>query len=381
MAATALFMLVWGLQLVRTTWHQVISEFPLLSVGLTYLPAAPGGPPDPALHHRAGVGRRASAHLGDVPRPGRGAGVGHAGRARPPRRLRRAVRDRHARRLRARAGRADRGVWVDIPLEAVMLKMSDGTDDFSLLAIPFFVLAGAIMAEGGMAVRLIDLAKVFVGFIRGGLALVNVLAMTLLGCISGSSVADTSAIGSVMIPADGPAGLPARLLDQRHHLRVDPDAAHSALAQHGDLLDRGRRHGLGGRTCSSPACSPGCCSACASSVWCCGRRTSGASPGSAPVPLRQVPQDRARRRLGADHHRHHHGRHPVAASSRPPNRPRSPASTRSSCTVFVYRDYKLRDLPHLLHRVVKTVAMVMMLIGFSVAFGYMMAHHADPAPR
>ncbi|HEU5322557.1 MAG TPA: TRAP transporter large permease subunit, partial [Methylomirabilota bacterium] len=91
-------------------------------------------------------------------------------------------------------------LWVDIPLEAVMLKMSDGTDDFSLLAIPFFVLAGAIMGEGGMALRLIELAKVFVGFIRGGLALVNVLAMTLMGAISGSSVADTSAIGSVMIP-------------------------------------------------------------------------------------------------------------------------------------------------------------------------------------
>src|SRR5258706_10793718 len=91
-------------------------------------------------------------------------------------------------------------LYVDIPLEAVMLKISDGTDDFALLAIPFFVLAGAIMAEGGMAARLINLAKVFVGFIRGGMAVVNVLASTLFGCISGSSVADTSAIGSVMIP-------------------------------------------------------------------------------------------------------------------------------------------------------------------------------------
>ena len=67
-------------------------------------------------------------------------------------------------------------LYVDIPLEAVMLKVSDGTDDFALLAIPFFVLAGAIMAEGGMATRLVNLAKVFVGFIRGGMAVVNVLA-------------------------------------------------------------------------------------------------------------------------------------------------------------------------------------------------------------
>src|SRR5512132_4071247 len=91
-------------------------------------------------------------------------------------------------------------IYVDLPLEAVMLKISDGTDDFALLAIPFFVLAGAIMAEGGMAARLINLAKVFVGFIRGGLALVNILASTMFGCISGSSVADTASIGSVMIP-------------------------------------------------------------------------------------------------------------------------------------------------------------------------------------
>ncbi|HET9041871.1 MAG TPA: TRAP transporter large permease subunit, partial [Burkholderiales bacterium] len=91
-------------------------------------------------------------------------------------------------------------LWIGIPAEAVMLKISDGTDDFALLAIPFFVLAGAIMAEGGMATRLINLAKVFVGWIRGGLALVNILASTMFGCISGSSVADTASIGSVMIP-------------------------------------------------------------------------------------------------------------------------------------------------------------------------------------
>ena len=78
-------------------------------------------------------------------------------------------------------------LWAEIPLEAVMIKMSDGVDEFALLAIPFFVLAGGIMAEGGMAARLILLAKVFVGFIRGGLALVNILASTLFGCVSGSS--------------------------------------------------------------------------------------------------------------------------------------------------------------------------------------------------
>ncbi len=91
-------------------------------------------------------------------------------------------------------------LYTSIPLEAVMLKVSGGMSGFSLLAIPFFILCGAIMAVGGMAERLVNLAKVFVGFIRGGMALVNILASTMFGCISGSSVADTAAVGSVMIP-------------------------------------------------------------------------------------------------------------------------------------------------------------------------------------
>ena len=75
-------------------------------------------------------------------------------------------------------------LWIGIPLEAVMLKVSGGMSGFSLLAIPFFILAGAIMAVGGMAERLVNLAKVFVGFIRGGMALVNIIASTMFGCIS-----------------------------------------------------------------------------------------------------------------------------------------------------------------------------------------------------
>src|SRR5262249_49073961 len=100
--------------------------------------------------------------------------------------------------------------WIGIPLEALMLKISDGVSKVAMLTIPFFVLAGAIMAEGGMARRLIAFADVLVGFtrLRGGLSVVNVLATTFLSGISGSSVADTSAIGSVMIPPMGRAGHP-----------------------------------------------------------------------------------------------------------------------------------------------------------------------------
>jgi TRAP-type mannitol/chloroaromatic compound transport system permease large subunit len=101
-------------------------------------------------------------------------------------------------------------LWIGIPLEAVMLKISDGVSKVAMLTIPFFVLAGAIMAEGGMARRMVAFADVLVGFtrVRGGLSVVNVLATTFLSGISGSAVADTSAIGSVMIPQMEKSGFP-----------------------------------------------------------------------------------------------------------------------------------------------------------------------------
>src|SRR6185437_7921211 len=101
-------------------------------------------------------------------------------------------------------------LWIGVPLEAVMLKISDGVSKVAMLTIPFFVLAGAIMAEGGMARRLVAFANVIVGLVRvrGGLSAVNILATTFLSGISGSSVADVSAIGSVLIPQMEKVGYP-----------------------------------------------------------------------------------------------------------------------------------------------------------------------------
>jgi TRAP-type mannitol/chloroaromatic compound transport system permease large subunit len=79
------------------------------------------------------------------------------------------------------------GLWIGIPIEAVMLQISSGVSKFAMLTIPFFVLAGAIMAEGGMARRLVALANVIVGLarLRGGLSLVNIVATTFMSGISG----------------------------------------------------------------------------------------------------------------------------------------------------------------------------------------------------
>ncbi len=90
--------------------------------------------------------------------------------------------------------------YMNIPLMAIVQRMVQGVRSFSLLAIPFFILAGEIMSKGGISQRLIDLSNVLVGRVRGGLAQVNVLASMFFGGISGSAVADVSSIGTIMIP-------------------------------------------------------------------------------------------------------------------------------------------------------------------------------------
>ncbi len=85
-------------------------------------------------------------------------------------------------------------------LVTVALDMYDGATKFSLIAIPMFVLAGAIMNASGITVRLIEFVSALIGFVRGGLAMVNVGVSLFFAEISGSAVADVAAMGSIMIP-------------------------------------------------------------------------------------------------------------------------------------------------------------------------------------
>lgn len=99
-------------------------------------------------------------------------------------------------------------LWIAVPLPIVGMKMVQSLDSFPLLAIPFFILAGEVMASGGVARRLIELANIVVGWLRGGLAMLNVVSSTFFGGISGSAVADTSSVGSVMVPMMRKQGYP-----------------------------------------------------------------------------------------------------------------------------------------------------------------------------
>lgn len=90
--------------------------------------------------------------------------------------------------------------YCQIPLMSLVSKYANAINSFTLMAIPFFILAGELMGKGGISNRLLDTASACVGHIRGGLAHVNVLASMLFGSMSGSAVADVSSLGSIEVP-------------------------------------------------------------------------------------------------------------------------------------------------------------------------------------
>jgi tripartite ATP-independent transporter DctM subunit len=248
---------------------------------------------------------------------------------------------------------------------------------FSLLAIPFFILAGAIMAVGGMAERLVNLAKVFVGFIRGGMALVNILASTMFGCISGSSVADTAAVGSVMIPQMIKNGYPRLfavnvtisgslqplLVPPSHNMIIYSIAAGGTISV-AHLF-------MGGII---PALLLGL--SLIILVLIIAHRQN--FPKGEVVPLRQALKIALDAVWGMVTIAIILGG--ILSGIFTPTEAGAVAVVYAFfVTMFVYRDVKWSELPKLVARVVRTVGMVMIMIGFSISFGYMMAIMRVPA--
>ncbi|ROR24232.1 tripartite ATP-independent transporter DctM subunit [Comamonas sp. BIGb0124] len=261
-------------------------------------------------------------------------------------------------------------LWVDLPLDAVMIQLAAGVNKFSLLAIPFFVLAGTIMAEGGMARRLIAFAGVLVGFIRGGLALVNVLASTFFGAISGSAVADTASIGSVLIPEMEKKGYPRKfaaavtvscsvqaiLLPPGHNVVLYSLAAGGSVSI-AALFMAGVFPALLLGGVIALLC-----------LWTARRQN---FPKGEVIPLRQALKICADALWGLMTMVIILGG--IMSGVFTANESAAIAVVWAFfVTMFIYRDYKWRDLPKLLHRTVKTVTVVMILIGFAAAFGYIM---------
>src|SRR5271155_5766543 len=97
-----------------------------------------------------------------------------------------------------------------VPIESVGLKLFTGLDNFTIMAIPFFILAGTFLTHGGVARRMITFTTSLVGHWPGGLGLAGVAASALFAAVSGSSVATVVAIGSIILPAMGEQGYPRR---------------------------------------------------------------------------------------------------------------------------------------------------------------------------
>ncbi len=99
---------------------------------------------------------------------------------------------------------------TDVPIQAVALKLFSGIENFEIMAIPFFILAGNFLTHGGVARRMITFASSLIGHWAGGLGLAGVLACALFAAVSGSSPATVVAIGSILMPAMVKAGFPPR---------------------------------------------------------------------------------------------------------------------------------------------------------------------------
>jgi tripartite ATP-independent transporter DctM subunit len=261
-------------------------------------------------------------------------------------------------------------LWIGLPLDGVMIQIASGVNKFSLLAIPCFVLAGAIMAEGGMARRLVAFAGVLVGFVRGGLSLVNILASTFFGAISGSSVADTASIGSVLIPEMEKNGYPrpfstavtvsgsvqAILIPPSHNAVIYSMAAGGSISI-AALFIAGILPGLllGGSLCA----------------YCLYAARKNNFPKGRRIPLGEALRICSEALWGLMTMFIILGG--ILSGVFTATESASIAVLWAFfVTMFVYRDYQWADLPKLMHRTVKTVCIVMILIGFAAAFGYIM---------
>jgi tripartite ATP-independent transporter DctM subunit len=270
-------------------------------------------------------------------------------------------------------------LWIGIPAEAVMLKISDGVSKVAMLTIPFFVLAGAIMAEGGMARRLVRFANVIVGVVRvrGGLSAVNILATTFLSGISGSSVADVSAIGSVMIPQMEKVGYP-----RAYATNVTISASVQAILvppSHNAVI-----YSLAtGGTISiislfMAGVVPGLLLGFALILLCLFIGYRDGHPKGDAVPFGDAVRISIEATWGLITIVIIIGGILLGIFT-------AIEAGAVACvwalfvTMFIYRDYRWRDLPGLVHRTLKTVAMVMTLIAMASSFGYVMALMQMPA--
>ena len=270
-------------------------------------------------------------------------------------------------------------LWIDLPVAAVMQQLSSGVGKVSMLTVPFFVLAGAIMAEGGMARRLVDFAAVLVGFtrIRGGLSQVNILATTIMSGISGSSVADTSAIGSVMIPQMAAKGYP-RVFATNVTISASVQAILVPPSHNAVIYSLATGGVVSITSLFLAGIVPGLLLGFAIMLLCLYIAYRDGHPKGEPVPMRQALKMLGDATwgiitlvivLGG-----------ILTGVFTPIEAGAVACVWAFfVTMFIYRDYKWSELPMLTYRTLQTVAMVLTLVATASCFGYVAALMQMPA--
>jgi tripartite ATP-independent transporter DctM subunit len=269
--------------------------------------------------------------------------------------------------------------WIGIPLEAVMLQVSSGVSKFAMLTIPFFVLAGAIMAEGGMARRLVAFANVLVGMVRvrGGLSAVNVLATTFLSGISGSAVADTSAIGSVMIPQMEKTGYP-RVFATNVTISASVQALLVPPSHNAVIYSLATGGTISIISLFMAGVAPGLLLGASLVVLCLALAYRDGHPRGEIVAFREAVKIAIDALWGLV-------TLAIILGGILGGVFTAIEAGAVAClwaffvTMFIYRDYRWRELPQLVHRTMRTVAMVMTLIAFAASVGYVMALMQVPA--
>ena len=262
-------------------------------------------------------------------------------------------------------------LYEGLPVAVVFGRMVSGMTVFSFLAIPFFIFAGELMLYGGIAHRIVALAKNLVGHVRGGLGMSNVVACTLFGGVSGSPVADVSAMGAVMIPMMKKEGYDADYAVNVDHARRAGRRADADQPQHDHLFAGGGRQGV----------------------------DRGADPGRAAAGAGADHLQPGRRLRGRDQARLPRRHVPGLGHRRALARRRAPGlfvaviivagilsgvftATESASvavlyalliTVLVYRSLSWDDFLKAAARAVKKTGVVLLLIGVSATLGYLMS--------
>lgn len=266
--------------------------------------------------------------------------------------------------------------YIGIPLPTVGQRMVAGLDVFALLAIPFFILAGEIMGVGGISRRMIALANVLVGWLRGGLAMMNIGSSTFFGALSGSSVADVSAIGSILIPMMKKKGY-----DTDYSVGVTISGAAQAVMippSHNLIIYSLAAGGVSIGALFTAGIVPGLLLGLSLMILAYVLAVKRGYPKEEFVPLREIPKIVWEGLLSL--------LTPVIILGGIISGVfTATESAAIACvyafilTFFVYRDIPFSDIPIILKRTFRTLSIVLFIIASASAFGYLLAFLQIPA--